>query len=347
MAQETKVGLVVGLGFIVCFAMILANRGGVERIRPQMPYQLFRNPASPGQSPTAIPPEEQVRKAGRADPPTLPVDRPTSAEVPSPERRDSAANRRDDTDREPGTLADPEHFTRRRRPIPRALELPDSAVASADRNRDNGMSLLVGESSPTGVDQERESEPVAVRVAQNRAATMDAELPPSLAPYADQLERVPRRRKPSATTEVRHTVEKGETLTGIARRYYGSASPAIVRSVFEANQSVMSSPDMVVVGSALRLPVVEGIVPRHGATGAPLGGAVADAKNPERRADPAYRLYKVKKGDLLGTIAQQHLGSSKRWKEILALNEGLFPDARHLPTGVEIRIPLDTLVDAR
>ncbi len=347
MAQETKVGLVVGLGFIVCFAMILANRGGVERIRPQMPYQLFRNPASPGQSPIAIPPEEQVRKVRRVEPVTLPADKPTSAEVPSPKRSDSAANRRESPGPEPGGIADPERFTRRRRPIPKPLELPESAVVSADQNRANGMNLLVGESSPTEVISGSEPGLVPVRVPQNRTAMVNAELPPALARYADQLERVPRRRKPSAATEVRHTVEKGDTLTEIVRRYYGSASRAIVRSVFEANQLVMSSPDMVVVGSTLRLPVVEGIAPRRGASGGALGGAVADAKNPAHRAEPGYRLYKVKQGDLLGTIAQQHLGSSKRWKEILALNEDLFSDARHLPTGVEIRIPLNTLADAR
>ena len=38
MASETKVGLLVGLGFIVCFAVSLANRGREEQISAQLPY---------------------------------------------------------------------------------------------------------------------------------------------------------------------------------------------------------------------------------------------------------------------------------------------------------------------
>ena len=121
----------------------------------------------------------------------------------------------------------------------------------------------------------------------------------------------------------------------------------IVSVIFEANRTVLSSPDTVVVGGTLRLPVAEGISPVDRALDGAAGGAVATAADADATPGPSYRLYKVMKGDLLGTIAQKQLGSSKRWKEILALNRDIFTDERHLPFGVEIRIPLNTMAANR
>ena len=41
MARETKLGLLVGLGFIICFAIILENRGRRDQVTPQMPHELL------------------------------------------------------------------------------------------------------------------------------------------------------------------------------------------------------------------------------------------------------------------------------------------------------------------
>ena len=42
MARETKVGLLAGLAFILCFAIILANRGRQEAVTTHLPYQVDR-----------------------------------------------------------------------------------------------------------------------------------------------------------------------------------------------------------------------------------------------------------------------------------------------------------------
>ena len=49
-----------------------------------------------------------------------------------------------------------------------------------------------------------------------------------------------------------HTVERGETLSAIAKTYYGDASkyPAI----FEANRPMLSNPDKIYPGQMLRIP---------------------------------------------------------------------------------------------
>jgi nucleoid-associated protein YgaU len=75
-------------------------------------------------------------------------------------------------------------------------------------------------------------------------------------------------------------------------------------------------------------------------------GAVAPppvAVQPERPVPPpappaaAVRTYTVQKGDTLAKISQDMLGSSGRWKEIVAVNQGL--DPRKLKIGQVLSIP--------
>ncbi|MCK4659711.1 MAG: LysM peptidoglycan-binding domain-containing protein [Phycisphaerae bacterium] len=335
MAQETKVGLVVGLGFIVCFAVTLSNRHGAEHIQPQMPYRLFGTPTESGQSPTGILPENRAREIGRGQWSTTVAREPAERSAPASRRSESVAPRRDRVGSEPGIIADPERFTRRRRPIPQPLDLPGAVLADAADARQDHLDLLVGEAPRYGQPQTHPD------------GTASAKLPSSLAAYADLFEPATPRHRAAPIREEQHVVRKGDTLTKIARRYYGSSSPGIVTAIFEANRQVMRSPHEVVEGSRLRLPMVEGVSPPdEPAAGADLRQAQADALRDTRRA-PAYRWYKVQKGDLLGTIAQKQLGTSRRWKEIFELNRDICPDARHLPCGVEIRIPIDTLADSR
>jgi len=346
MAQETKVGLVVGLGFIVCFAMILANRSGAGRIRPQMPYQLFHSAAARNPSTTATSPEAQARQVGRVGTTAPDTEHTTPAALPSSDRRDPAVGRRGRGDRDTGVIADPERFTRRRRPVPTSADPADTLVVDAGDYEDpdaNGMSLLVGEAATNVAENGPEPEPTGRRYVQTAA---HESIPVSLRSYANQFERVRRGRKPAATTGIGHVVEKGETLTEIARRYYGSNSKAIVDAVFQANRSVLTSPDAVIAGRTLLLPKVQGRSPMRRPPPSDEQRVAVTAAAPAPPHRPEYRLYKVKKGDLLGTIAQKELGSAKRWKEILTLNKSIFSDARHLPCGAEIRIPLGTLADA-
>jgi nucleoid-associated protein YgaU len=50
----------------------------------------------------------------------------------------------------------------------------------------------------------------------------------------------------------RHTVEAGDTLAGLARRYYGDEGQAA--ALFEANRDVLTSPDELPAGAVLAIP---------------------------------------------------------------------------------------------
>ncbi|AWV98107.1 peptidoglycan-binding protein LysM [Arcticibacterium luteifluviistationis] len=52
-----------------------------------------------------------------------------------------------------------------------------------------------------------------------------------------------------------HTVEKGDTLGGIAKTFYGNAMKYPV--IFEANKPMLSNPDKIYPGQVLRIPALE------------------------------------------------------------------------------------------
>jgi nucleoid-associated protein YgaU len=49
-----------------------------------------------------------------------------------------------------------------------------------------------------------------------------------------------------------HVVKKGESLWKIAEQYYGDGS--LYKKIFEANQDILSDPNLIKVGQKLRIP---------------------------------------------------------------------------------------------
>lgn len=52
--------------------------------------------------------------------------------------------------------------------------------------------------------------------------------------------------------ETIYTVQKGDTLSALAQRFYGKAS--LYPKIFEANRDVLSNPDLIKIGQKLRIP---------------------------------------------------------------------------------------------
>ena len=313
MARETKVGMLVGLGFIVCFAIILENRGRRDPVGPQMPHEVLNRAYGTKEEAPPTVAERRARDYGRSTAP-VPVRRadpssrqavrsPAQSETNSTEsaqlsqKADASAKSPEPAGRQPARTQDPRRFAERRT-IP-AVQPAQSAAASPPT-----------ESAPdTGVDAE------ATLTATASAAPAESPSPPVR----------------------RYRVKNGDTLSRIAREQYGSRSRRIIDALFGANRSVLSSPDEVRVDQELVLPVIEGLRP----------SATSPAKNTEAEPEPPpkpkqrYRYYQVKKGDRYVTIAREQLGSAAKWKEIAELNVDIFPDPAKIRHGVRIRLPAE------
>ena len=63
----------------------------------------------------------------------------------------------------------------------------------------------------------------------------------------------PKHKEPDKTAHTRiHTVEQGETLSGISQKYYGTASGW--QKIYVANRNILSSPDRLRPGMRLVIP---------------------------------------------------------------------------------------------
>jgi nucleoid-associated protein YgaU len=142
----------------------------------------------------------------------------------------------------------------------------------------------------------------------------------------------------SATTPERmwrtHRVAEGESLWGIADEYYGDG--ALYTELAESNGGRVGEDGRVRVGASI-------LIPPRDELGSPAGAGtrVADgssSREPEPGAEPDRR-YTIRKGDTLGEISQRLLGTSKRWREIMELNEDVIDDEDVVPVGVTIKIP--------
>lgn len=78
--------------------------------------------------------------------------------------------------------------------------------------------------------------------------TVDTSLPQPAAPEAD-----PAAAAPAAARETKtYTVKSGDTLSKIAKEFYGNANE--YNKIFEANTDKLSSPDKIQVGQELVIP---------------------------------------------------------------------------------------------
>jgi nucleoid-associated protein YgaU len=147
-----------------------------------------------------------------------------------------------------------------------------------------------------------------------------------------------------------YVVQDGDVLATVAKKAYGAEEGnklANIKRIFEANRTVLKSPDEIFVGQKLLIP------PLPQARGAgkpdtPLSEALFEkVQNIGKRklADmkvqqPEGRYYVVQDGDNLWKIATSHLGNGARFEEIAKLNTDILKsqDAK-LDIGMRLRLP--------
>jgi nucleoid-associated protein YgaU len=125
---------------------------------------------------------------------------------------------------------------------------------------------------------------------------------------------------------IRHTVQRGETLIGLARRYYGPDRDQMYTRIYEANGEVIPDPNNLPVGQEILIPA-----------------AGAERPGPDRRetVQPRYTRYTIVEGDSLTKIARKVLGddSHQAVRKIYDANTDVLASPDRLIVGTEIRIP--------
>ncbi|MFQ5491195.1 MAG: LysM peptidoglycan-binding domain-containing protein [Phycisphaerae bacterium] len=320
MARETKLGMLVGLGFIICFAIILENRGRRDRVAPQMPHRLLTQAQVNPRAGDAVAVEATARRyaeglnrrlrsedrpARRGRRPRQPVTPARSVALRPPVAQESAAP--------VGAALGASPADRQLTATPRSK--PRTSPAAATPESSGPFRNLAAQQS--------------VQVASNRPKPM-TDQPSTPAVVAQKSAEV------KARVLGHYVVQKGDTLSRIAAKRYGSGSKRVIDAIFDANRSMMTSPNDLRSGATIALPAIEGIKLLE----ATVVQKAAPKKAVPVREQSTYRWYQVRKGDRYATIAKRELGSARRWKEIAELNRDIFPDPSKIRFGVRIRIPI-------
>lgn len=158
----------------------------------------------------------------------------------------------------------------------------------------------------------------------------------------------------SAGVEKMHPVQRGETLSAIAQRYYGDKS--LAKQLTSYNAKRLSANGTIREGVTVRIPprdvLIGAAVLDTNAAGRTDSPSTLKPEAPRTAAKPKAsdkpvttaekpktgpRTYTIKKGDTLMTIASKELGSAKRWESLLIANPSL--DENSLRAGMTIKIP--------
>jgi nucleoid-associated protein YgaU len=406
MGRETKVGLLVGMCFIVCFAIILSRRSERTVDTQSMTFEIATviteapavgyDAAAATRELPASGPAVTRRVAPMTPPPApavtpqTPLRRPTTpaaepdesavasgARVPSP--REGLA------DSSMTSANDAARFERRTAPI-----IPPSfAVDGLTRTMSAGP-LIAGDSGsssqplrlsmPGRVQEEWASAtpmPLASPETQVATAGVPDPLPPSQESptgEADQPRmelRVPDRPRAELA---RYVVQKGDTLSKIAKEHYGTQRPDVVKALYEANRDQLPNPNTIIPGKELMVPVLREVATDHlaaalaqltqGETGStePVAGApasepvqapeesggdepakVADAETDRERNDFASSpdLHVVAAGESLSKIARKHYGSDSKavLDALQEANRKQIKDKDRLVVGTKLVLP--------
>lgn len=151
------------------------------------------------------------------------------------------------------------------------------------------------------------------------------------------------------TAKVRtHIVKSGQSLPVIAKQYYGSEEGnrrIVIRKLFEANDSVLKSPDRVCVGDSLVIPPLDTLLGSASTVEAPqsstaLKKTLSDLFKPVSKKEArSISEYTVQEGDSLWSIAEENLGNGNRYKEIAKMNKGRIKNENEVSVGTRLVIP--------
>jgi nucleoid-associated protein YgaU len=148
-----------------------------------------------------------------------------------------------------------------------------------------------------------------------------------------------------------YKAQPGDSLSKLASKYMGSASKANREAIVRANPSLQQNPDKIVAGRTYFLPApvaaansdagTAGIASPQ-AAGTVIPPAAPTVPTAVPAAAPAadnFNWYTVKENDNLWKIAADQLGSGNAWTQIRDLNQDVLKGEDRLTPNMRIKLP--------
>ena len=229
MTRETKIGLLVGLGFIIVFAVLLSHTGPVPPAGDGQPWQLARGEGgpAPGTLMNGTVGEAPVVSVARSAPVS---DQPVVVDAVAP-----AADR----------IAEVVSLPRPSGVEPRRVDGPAVTLEAGLGPEEVATMIEIPRGETQRADRLIDPEP-GRRPAAPTASSPEVGVSSGLASAGPSG-------GPSASE---HLVKKGETLGAIVEGHYGTSRGGILDLVVKANRDVLKSKDHVVAGQKLTMPAL-------------------------------------------------------------------------------------------
>ncbi|HSI36758.1 MAG TPA: LysM peptidoglycan-binding domain-containing protein [Tepidisphaeraceae bacterium] len=345
MTRETKIGLLVGLAFIIVVGILLGEQ--LMRSTEPPPAQVagvadnvrkgITTPASHAQAlppvtpPRAVSPETHVPTRDEVTPPASPV---TVVEIRpggnGPQPRIPAGHV------SLGIGADPSGTSAAVTPP----ATPNGAMNDGVHGGPvaiNGTTRMNPPATPTG----RSIADIAAAMGETLLGPDGKPLRATgpLAPVPGTGGRVAEATPPGVR---QYKCESGDTLSKIAQKNYGSASKAFCNLIVKANPSLAENPDKVIIGVTYTIPpaptAAAGVTPTTPTTPKPVA--------PIAPAAPPANEYVVQPGDNLTRIAIDHCGSAALVPAIKELNRDVLKGGDRITVNMKLKLPAKPIAAA-
>ena len=308
MTRETKIGLLVGLAFIIVIGVLLsdhltnANNPKMSNQMAGIGEQVYGGLLIPG----GANPAKNVRITPTAD--VLPPDRvPTPAEV-----------------------------------APRALDVPSPRIdITAPRTGTRGPIEIVDLGPGPSISGLPER-PADTNTATSTAGPL---VPPTVASI-EPIRPLPTvETAPASRTEKRqHKAQAGDTVSKLAYKYYGKNTKGLRDLIVKANPALQRSPDKIVVSQLYVIPPAPSAASQDTVATSTVGHAmmVSATTQPAPRTPAAaasLKTYTVKANDSIWRIATEQCHDINAAKQILALNQDVLKGTNKLQIGMKLKLP--------
>ncbi len=140
--------------------------------------------------------------------------------------------------------------------------------------------------------------------------------------------------EPNSKGDVRHLVQRGETLRSICKAFYGDSGLASAIS----NWNSLPSANSIEIGQEISLPNRSALIILQNTTNT----KPKKSSEPSTLSTPSMGKYTVKSGDTLSEISQKVMGTVQKTQLLIDLNKGVMPNPNKIRPGMVLRYPLPT-----
>jgi nucleoid-associated protein YgaU len=314
MTRETKIGLLVGLAFIIVIGILLSDRFGANGGPPMAVLTNTGNVA-----------HESVSAPGTANPPVTyvaPQEAPPTESVPT----------RDELTTLPPPVVPSARYTAPAPATPnsdiaRGNNPNSPANSQEDRQEDHGADLTI----PRQLSNAAQVQGEPLVPAHMDGTPRQPVSPPMVDPAPTTIVNAP----VAAASPTSYVAQPGDSVSRMAARLLGKNNSANRKAIIEANASLREDPDRVIVGQTYVIPGRRTQVSTDTSSVSNSDGAT-----PEPAPTTEY-IYTVRSNDSLWKIANDVLGDPGQVDAIKELNANVLRGENHdtVIEGMKLKLP--------